>query len=81
MTESADARRVCDTLAVRPLAAEYYRVGSPLGVPGEVAEYVAAELLGPELAPPRTAGYDALRPSSDGPVRISDQVARLWRRR
>jgi hypothetical protein len=48
--------------AVRPLAAEYYRLtGKPLGVTGEVAEYVAAELLGLKLAPARTAGYDALR--------------------
>lgn len=47
---------------VKPLAAEYYRAtGKPLGVTGEIAEYVAAELLGLELVPPRTAGYDALR--------------------
>jgi hypothetical protein len=32
---------------VKPLAAEYYRLtGKPLGVTGEVAEYVAAETLG-----------------------------------
>jgi hypothetical protein len=48
--------------AVKPLAAEYYRLtGKPLGVTGEVAEYVAAETLGLALAPARTAGYDALR--------------------
>ncbi|AYG64342.1 DUF6998 domain-containing protein [Rhizobium jaguaris] len=48
--------------AVKPLAAEYYRIsGKPLGVTGEIAEYVTAELLGLELVPPRTAGYDALR--------------------
>jgi len=48
--------------AVKPLAAEYYRLtGKPLGVTGEVAEYVAAELLGLTLAPARTQGYDALR--------------------
>ena len=31
---------------VKPLAAEYYRLtGKPLGVTGEVAEYVAPDLL------------------------------------
>lgn len=55
--------RVREILAtVKPLAAEYYRLtGKPLGVTGEVAEYVAAQLLGLQLAPPRTKGYDALR--------------------
>ena len=63
MEESADAKRVREILAaVKPLAAEYYRLtGKPLGVTGEIAEYVAANLLGLELAPPRTAGYDAIR--------------------
>ena len=55
--------RVREILAqVKPLAAEYYRLtGKPLGVTGEVAEYVAAEILGLALAPARTTGYDALR--------------------
>jgi len=62
MTSDAD-NRVREILAtVKPLAAEYYRLtGKPLGVTGEVAEYVAAQTLGLELVPPRTAGYDALR--------------------
>ena len=57
------AQRVKDILAaIKPLAAEYYRLtGKPLGVTGEVAEYVAAEAMGLELAPPRTPGYDAVR--------------------
>ncbi len=47
---------------VRPLAAEYYRLtGKPLGVTGEIAEYVAAELLGLKLADARAQGYDAMR--------------------
>jgi hypothetical protein len=47
---------------VKPLAAEFYRLtGKPLGVTGEVAEYVAAEILGLDLVPARTVGYDALR--------------------
>jgi len=55
--------RVRDILAaVKPLAAEYYRLtGKPLGVTGEVAEYVAAEILGLKLVAARTVGYDALR--------------------
>jgi hypothetical protein len=62
---SNNEARVREILAtVRPLAAEYYRLtGKPLGVTGEVAEYVAAELLGLTLAPARTTGYDALRGS------------------
>jgi hypothetical protein len=72
MTETADARRVREILAeIKPLAAEYYRLtGKPLGVTGEVAEYVAAELLGLELAPPRTPGYDAIRRTEARPQRV-----------
>lgn len=72
MTENAQARRVREILAaVKPLAAEYYQLtGKPLGVTGEVAEYVAAELLCLELAPPRTKGYDAVRQTPAGPVRV-----------
>ena len=57
------AARVREILAAaKRLAVEYYRLtGKPLGVTGEVAEYVAAETLGLKLAPPRTTGYDALR--------------------
>jgi hypothetical protein len=69
---SAVTARVRDILAtVKPLAAEYYRLtGKPLGVTGEVAEFVAAEVLGLELAMARTAGYDAIRHGTDGPVYI-----------
>lgn len=68
MTETPSAHRVRDILAaVKPLAAEFYQLtGKPLGVTGEVAEFVAAELLGLELAPPRTEGYDAIRRLADG---------------
>lgn len=68
MNDAAEARseaagRVREILAIiKPLAAEYYQLtGKPLGVAGEIAEYVAAEALGLELAPPRTAGHDAIR--------------------
>jgi hypothetical protein len=57
--------------AVKPLAAEYYRLtGKSLGVTGEIAEFVAAECLDLELAEARTAGYDAIRYEISGPVRI-----------
>jgi hypothetical protein len=64
--------RVREILAtVKPLAAEYYRLtGKPLGVTGEVAEFIAAEHLGLELADARTAGYDAIRNGPNGPVFI-----------
>jgi hypothetical protein len=69
---TVDTARVREILAtVKPLAAEYYRLtGKPLGVTGEVAEFVAAQCLGLELAIARTAGYDAIRNSADGPVYI-----------
>lgn len=40
--------------------------GRPLGVTGEVAEYEAARILGLELAPARTAGYDATETAGGG---------------
>lgn len=60
-----EAQRVKSILAdAKRLAVEYYQLtGKPLGVTGEVAEYVAAETLGLTLAPPRTHGYDVLRGS------------------
>jgi hypothetical protein len=60
---SGNEARVREILAsVKPLGAEYYRLtGKPLGVTGEVAEYVAAEILGLTLVAARTVGYDALR--------------------
>ncbi|WP_156958803.1 hypothetical protein [Labrenzia sp. DG1229] len=58
MNSEDEKARLRETLAqVKPLSAEYYRLtGKPLGVTGEVAEFVAAETLGLELAPPRTEG-------------------------
>lgn len=64
----SNEKRVEEILAtVKGLATEYYRLtGKPLGVTGEVAEYVVAKELNLELAPPRTAGYDATRRRLDG---------------
>lgn len=69
---SGNIARVREILAtVKPLAAEYYRLtGKPLGVTGEIAEYVAAETLGLELADARTPGYDATRKTARGLERI-----------
>lgn len=72
MTEDPSAQRLKAILSqVQSLGGEYYRLtGKPLGVTGEVAEYVAAELLGLELAPARTEGYDAIRKNEAGDIRI-----------
>jgi hypothetical protein len=69
---SDNAGRVREILAtVKVLAVDYYGLtGKPLGVTGEVSEYVAATTLGLLLAPPRTPGYDATREVSGGTQRI-----------
>src|SRR5689334_23052207 len=56
-------KRVEDILAAaKALAVEYYQLtGKPLGVTGEVSEYIVAKVLRLKLAPPRTPGYDATR--------------------
>ena len=44
----------------RDVAVEYYRLtGKPLGITGEIGEYVAASRLGLDLSEARTAGLDA----------------------
>jgi hypothetical protein len=62
-----DPERVMAILSkAKTLAREYYALtGRPLGVTGEVAEFEAVRLLGLELTPVRTAGYDAVR-QADG---------------
>ncbi len=72
MSECANSSRVKQVLAaVKPLAIEYYTLtGKPLGVTGEIAEYVAADVLGLELVAARTEGYDAIRVRSDRKERI-----------
>lgn len=56
---------------VKRLAKKYRELtGRPLGVTGEVAEHEAARLLGLELAPVRTPGYDLLRRSASGVQRL-----------
>lgn len=72
MNKDRDARRVREILSeAKALAAEYYGlIGKPLGVTGEVAKFVAAEMLRLKLAPARTEGYDAIRRTSVGEDRI-----------
>jgi hypothetical protein len=56
---------------VKQLAKDYYALtGKPLGVTGEMAEYEAHRLLGVELAPPRTPGYDAIEVRDGRTVRL-----------
>lgn len=46
---------------VRSFAIEYYSLtGKPLGITGEIGEYLTAKLLGLQLVDARTAGYDAI---------------------
>jgi len=68
VTEGSTPERLLDLLAeAKQLAREYYKLtGKPLGVTGEIAEYEAARLLDLDLAPARTPGYDAIRPTAEG---------------
>jgi hypothetical protein len=63
MLDQVASQRISDLLAeVKRIAVEYYSLTKkPLGVTGEVAEHVASQLLGLELEPARTQGYDATR--------------------
>ena len=47
----------------RSAAIDYYQLtGKPLGITGEIGEYLAAKHLGLHLADARTPGYDASAP-------------------
>ena len=55
----------------KALAKEYYQLtGRPLGITGEVAEFEAARILGVELAQVRQSGYDAVRVTPEGTLRL-----------
>ena len=66
------SRRVFELLRrAKALAKQYYRLtGRPLGITGEVAEFEAARILGIQLSPVRQAGYDAIRQTPDGKLRL-----------
>ena len=68
MTEQDRLDRIKAIVAqVKLLAAEYYLLtGKPLGVTGEVAEYIAAEKLDLDLSDARNPGHDATRETGDG---------------
>jgi hypothetical protein len=56
---------------IRSLGTRYLRLtGKPLGVTGEVAELVAAELLGLRLCEARQAGFDAWDDTARPPRRV-----------
>lgn len=59
----SQSKRVKEILAaVKPLAAEFYKITrKPLGVTGEIAEYETARLLKLELLPARHEACDAVR--------------------
>ena len=64
MSESDEIKRILGS--AKTLAVEYYKLtNKPLGITGEIAEYEAARLLGLELCPARTEGYDALWPQKE----------------
>jgi hypothetical protein len=47
----------------RTVAKQYREItGKPLGITGEVGEFIAADLLGLELTEARQPGYDAIAP-------------------
>src|SRR4051812_33730158 len=57
-----DLDKVGEILArAKAAAIDYYELtGKPLGITGEIGEYLAARLLNLELADARSPGYDAL---------------------
>jgi hypothetical protein len=57
-------------IRAKAVAVRYRRLtGKPLGVSGEVAEYEVARVLGLNLSPARTQGYDAVRSEGDRTIR------------
>jgi hypothetical protein len=68
VSKSEDSERLFALLAeVKELARDYYELTrKPLGVTAEIAEYEAARHLNLDLAPARTPGYDAIRPTAEG---------------
>ena len=59
--EMVDPKKISGIIEAAKLLAKQYRgyTGKPLGITGEIGEYEAANLLGLDLAPARTPGYDA----------------------
>ena len=60
MQEIGNSEEIKTILKQAKKLAQRYRAltGKPLGVPGEVAEYEAAQHLKLEVVPARQAGYD-----------------------
>ena len=64
MTEPIDFTKLAETInAAKAIAINYRQLtGKPLGITGEVGEFLAAQLLDLTLEPARQAGYDAKGP-------------------
>jgi hypothetical protein len=59
-------------------AQRYYALtGKPLGITGEVGEFLAAKILGLELMPPRTEGFDAIDANSNDRFEIKSRCLDL----
>jgi len=69
---SDSSTRVLELLCqAKAIAKEYYRLtGRPLGITGEVAEFEVARILGVDLAEVRQLGFDAVRRTTDGTVKL-----------
>lgn len=61
------------------LAVEYYELtGRPLGVTGEIAECTACATFDMELAPARSAGFDAIHARDGGMRKV--QIKGRWKK-
>lgn len=65
-------KQINNILTAAKALARQYRVltNKPLGITGEVAEFSAAKLLGLTLVSARRAGYDAVRKTKNGEIKI-----------
>lgn len=73
MSQKARELKVIERLLTKAkkLARQYRALtGKPLGITGEIAEFYAAKYLRLQLAPARSAGYDAVRATGKRTVRI-----------
>lgn len=64
MVESVNLVALKRVIEDAKIIAKQYReiTGKPLGITGEVGEFIAAELFGLKLTEARQAGYDAIAP-------------------
>ena len=72
MSESINLEALRSVISEAKKVAEQYRrlTGKPLGITGEVGEFVAADLLHLELSQARQPGYDATAPLNGQKIQI-----------